>query len=143
MRELTYPCDEQGYEEEERDFCVSERCPVHFHRRPVGTQRDGRMRPRRQGRWRVCIRAHWIRAYGHGVLVVILRSDVWTLGVRPEVDMGLVGRMHRGQFARDVDLGCLEVVERICDSHGHWSRWSTESAELLAFGVDLTPGEDV
>ena len=45
-----YPCDEQGDEEEERHFGVSERCLVCFHGRSMVVLGDGRLDPRGHGR---------------------------------------------------------------------------------------------
>lgn len=51
--------------------------------------------------------------------------------------------MECGQFARNVDLGRLETGEWIFDSHRHRSRRIAESAELIAFGEDLTSCKDI
>lgn len=51
--------------------------------------------------------------------------------------------MECGQFARNLDLGCLQAGERIFNSHRHRSSWIGESAELSAFDENLTSREDV
>ena len=48
--ERAYPCDEQGDEEEERHFGVSECGSVCFHGCSVIVLGDGRLRPRCHGR---------------------------------------------------------------------------------------------
>lgn len=57
--------------------------------------------------------------------------------VRHEEDVGDVGRIKRGQFARNVDLGGFETCERVLNPNRHWSDRIVESAELLAFGEDF------
>lgn len=51
--------------------------------------------------------------------------------------------MERAQFARDVDFGRFETGERVFNVHRHRPRWVAKSAQLLAFGEDLTSCEDV
>ena len=45
--------------------------------------------------------------------------------------------MKRGQFARNVDLGSLEIGKRILDLNRHWLGRIAEGAELFAFGEDF------
>ena len=69
--------------------------------------------------------------------------NVWILFVRHEEEICRIGRLDGGQLARNVNLGRLKTGERIFDSHRHRSGWIAESAELFAFGKNLTSREDV
>lgn len=51
--------------------------------------------------------------------------------------------MKCAQFARDVDFGRLKTGKRVFNVHRHRPRRVAESAQLVAFGEDLTSREDV
>lgn len=51
--------------------------------------------------------------------------------------------MECAQLARDVDFGRLKTGEGVFNVHRHRPRRVAESAQLLAFGEDLTSSEDV
>ena len=74
-------------------------------------------------------------------MALIIR--LWVLSALHKQVLRHVGRLERGKFARNVNLGCLKAGGRMFDSHKLTLSGLAESAEFSAFGEDHTSCEDV